>query len=402
MIKTLQRYRIVLFPVCSFTFTLLFWMIVAFLPLHLRSIDLSPEKAGVVMGVYSIAALIFMIPLGVLSDRVGAKSMLMIGLGLTLLHIAGLYHASEFLALLCVTFIGGIGWAIFQTVLYALFLKVIPEEGKALNISLYQARLFVGFGIGPLLGGLLIQDGGYGLVLKVSALVGVFLGMCFAALPSAKLSVFKWLDYCKDILHKPPLLFLLLYFVYGLHFGVEQSGFSVLMDDLFFSSREIGLVYMAIGIWMGFLAPFAGRWIDVTERIAPFLIGGIVVSSFFHILTAYATSFSGMVIIRLLHTLGDTYVILSFGLLTALLFPEERMGGNSAVVYTVRTLGTFSGNVLTGVVAAKLGISGAFVLSGGVIMVASLVLTPQITSLFAFNRRSGAICLSGSEERAPR
>jgi MFS family permease len=215
--------------------------------------------------------------------------------------------------------------------------------------------------------------------------------------------VFKWLDYYKDIVRKPPLLFLVLYFVYGLHFGVEQSGFSVLMDDLSFSSRQIGLVYMAIGIWMGVLAPFAGRWIDVSQRIAPFLIGGILLSSVFHILTAYVTSFSQMVIVRLLHTLGDTYVILSFGLLTALLFPEERMGGNSAVVYTVRTLGTFSGNILTGFTAARIGIPGSFVFSGAFIMVVSLILAPQITSLFVFNSNSGdELPLSANQERVSR
>ena len=403
MLKSLNRYRIALFPICSFTFTLLFWMIVAFLPLHLRSIGLSPEKSGIVMGIYSIAALIFMIPLGVLSDRLNAKTMLIIGTGLVLLHICGLYYVSEFIPLLGVTFVGGVGWSLFQTVLYALFLKVIPEEGKGLNIALYQAGLFVGFGVGPLLGGVLIQDSGYGLVLKVSAVVAIFLALCFSALPSAKLSVFKWLDYYKDIVRKPPLLFLVLYFVYGLHFGVEQSGFSVLMDDLSFSSRQIGVVYMAIGIWMGVLAPFAGRWIDVSQRIAPFLIGGILLSSVFHILTAYVTGFSQMVIVRLLHTLGDTYVILSFGLLTALLFPEERMGGNSAVVYTVRTLGTFSGNILTGFTAARIGISGSFVFSGVFIMLASLMLAPQITSLFVFNHSSDdELPLSANQERVSR
>lgn len=355
------------------------------------------------MGIYSIAALIFMIPLGVLSDRLNAKTMLITGTVLVLLHICGLYYVSEFIPLLGVTFMGGIGWSLFQTVLYALFLKVIPEEGKGLNIALYQAGLFVGFGVGPLLGGLLIQKSGYGLLLKVSAFVAVFLAACFYLLPSTRLSVFKWFDYYKDIVRKPPLLFLLLYFVYGLHFGVEQSGFSVLMDDLFFSSNQIGLVYMAIGVWMGVLAPFVGRWIDVSQRIAPFLIGGIVLSAVFHILTAYVTSFSQMVIVRLLHTLGDTYVILSFGLLTALLFPGERMGGNSAVVYTVRTLGTFSGNILTGFTAAKIGIPGSFVFSGVFIMLVGLILIPQIMSFFVFNNGSnGGLPLQTNREQVSR
>ncbi|MGC8718805.1 MAG: MFS transporter [Thermodesulforhabdaceae bacterium] len=381
-----KRYFMALFPICSLTFTLVLWMIVAFLPIHLRSIGIGAEKAGLVMGAYSIATLIFMIPVGVLSDRISAKKLLIGGALLVLLHIVGLYHSSHFIPLVIMTFIGGMGWSLFQTVLYALFLKVIPEDNKALNISLYQAGLFVGFGIGPLLGGLLWEAGKYGLVLKASALGTLFLALCFSALPSVKLTVFRWRQYCGDMLRKPALIFLGLYFIYGLHFGVEQSGFSVLMSDLSFTSKQIGLVYMAIGIWMGILAPFAGRWLDVSQKIAPFLLGGIAISSAFHILTACATTFPEMVVIRLLHTLGDTAVILTFGLLTALLFPEERMGGNSAVVFTVRTLGTFSGNVFTGFLTAYLGTAGAFVSSGAVILIVSLVMAPQILSLFGSRR----------------
>ncbi len=343
-----KRYFMALFPICSLTFTLVLWMIVAFLPIHLRSIGIGAEKAGLVMGAYSIATLIFMIPVGVLSDRISAKKLLIGGALLVLLHIVGLYHSSHFIPLVIMTFIGGMGWS--------------------------------------LLGGLLWEAGKYGLVLKASALGTLFLALCFSALPSVKLTVFRWRQYCGDMLRKPALIFLGLYFIYGLHFGVEQSGFSVLMSDLSFTSKQIGLVYMAIGIWMGILAPFAGRWLDVSQKIAPFLLGGIAISSAFHILTACATTFPEMVVIRLLHTLGDTAVILTFGLLTALLFPEERMGGNSAVVFTVRTLGTFSGNVFTGFLTAYLGTAGAFVSSGAVILIVSLVMAPQILSLFGSRR----------------
>lgn len=393
--KRYWNYHIALFPICSFTFTLVLWMIVAFLPIHLRSIGISAEKSGFVIGAYSIATLIFMIPLGVLSDRISAKKMLIGGALLVLFHIVGLYHNNRFVPLVIMTFVGGMGWSLFQTVLYALFLKVIPEDNKALNISLYQSGLFVGFGVGPLLGGLLWQAGGYGLVLKASVLGTLFLALCFAALPSVTLTMFRWRDYCRDMLRKPSLIFLGLYFTYGLHFGVEQSGFSVLMSDLSFSSKQIGLVYMAIGVWMGILAPFAGRWLDVSHKIAPFLLGGIAVSSAFHVLTAFAANFPEMVIIRLFHTLGDTAVILCFGLLTALLFPEQRMGGNSAVVFTVRTLGTFSGNILTGFLTAYFGTAGAFVSSGAIILLASLIAAPQI--LYVFGSRRVTKILNPSE-----
>jgi hypothetical protein len=75
-----------------------------------------------------------------------------------------------------------------------------------------------------------------------------------------------------------------------------------------------------------------------------------------------------MVLIRLLHTVGDVMMILSIGVMTAAFFPEARMGGNSAVVVATRTCGIFTGNIGSGFINGALGYSYTFAASGGILL----------------------------------
>jgi hypothetical protein len=75
-----------------------------------------------------------------------------------------------------------------------------------------------------------------------------------------------------------------------------------------------------------------------------------------------------MVIVRLLHTVGDVMMILSIGVMTAAFFPEARMGGNSALVVATRTCGIFTGNVGSGFLNGALGYGYSFAVSGSVLL----------------------------------
>lgn len=155
--------------------------------------------------------------------------------------------------------------------------------------------------------------------------------------------------------------------------------FTLLMNDgLDFSSHQIGWIFFAVGSWMCFLSPFAGRRFDVRQNVLPFLFFGLLVSALFQAATGYARNPLGMIGMRVLHTLGDTPVFIAMGILTAAFFPQGRMGGNSAAVYTVRTLGVFVGNVGAGLFMPWLGYSGVFVMSGAFVLVLTLGLYPKM------------------------
>lgn len=358
-------------------------MVLAFLPIHLARIGIPSGMTGVIMGTYSLGGLGFIIPFGILADRFSPRRILYLGVAFVFVHIFGLKVARGFITLSLCTFLGGLGLSIFQIVLFSLYLKVIPESGKGFKISTYQMGFFLGFGFGPLAGGFLWSQGGYNLVLTVASFAVLLLVIFYSLLPDSEIRAFSWSEYKQDIAQKKALLFLLIYFVYGMHFGVEQTGFSILMKkELGFRASEIGVVYLAVGLWMALLSPFTGHGFDIQGKITPFLIGGLLISSLFHIITPFSKNIEQMIVVRILHTLGDTPAIFSMGMLTAILFPQGRMGGNSAVVYSIRTMGIFAGNVFTGLLANLAGYRGTFVYSGLFFLCATIIFWPLVSGLF--------------------
>ena len=92
---------------------------------------------------------------------------------------------------------------------------------------------------------------------------------------------------------------------------------------------------------MAILVPFVGVLMDRKHRVFIFLIVGLLISSFFQFLTPLASTLVGLLIIRMIHTMGDTLAILESDVLTAHFFPTARLGGNSGLIFCARTSAIF-------------------------------------------------------------
>lgn len=382
--------RIVLFPVCSFMSTLVYWMLLSSLPIHLKELNVPDLRVGAIMGTYSIATLLLMLPLGMLSDRISPKRVLLAGSVVAWGHVLGLRMAQQTWHFLLLAAAGGIGWAIFQIVLLALYLKVISDENRGKKIALYQAGQFLGFGVGPLLAGVLWQHLNYSHMLAFATGAGIILNLCVFGLLDSPPIPFRLGDYKKDIAQPRALLLLVIYFIYSTHFGVEQTAYTLFMrQELAFTGQAIGLTFFVVGVWMAFLAPLAGHGFDLRQSVLLLLIFGLLTSATFQIWTGWVQHLPGMILIRLLHTMGDVPVIMAVGIMTAAFFPQGRMGGNSAVVYMVRTLGVFSGNLMAGFLAPFIGYGGVFIYTGFFMLLASVSLFPLMQRRLVFPVKAG-------------
>ncbi len=382
--------RLITFPLCGFLYTAVLWMMFAFLPVHLKAQGLSDAMLGTVMGFYSISALLLMIPLGLLSDRVSPKKVLLGGACLLFAHLAGLRSAHSGAAFLFLAVLGGLSWAIFQTVLQALFLKVLSPARRGVKIAVFQMGSYLGFGVGPLLAGTLWGDADYVRMLGFALAGAAVLILLVLTLEDSDPIRFNLVEYREDLKQPRALAFLVVWLVYATHFGVEQTSYTLLMrHDLGFSNAQVGWTFLAVGVWMALMAPATGRGFDVRQSVIRLLALGLIVSSVFQVLTAFARTLPEMIAVRLLHTAGDVPVILSMGIMTAAFFPRGRLGGHSAVVYAVRTLGVFAGNYAAGWVIPLVGYQGTFVASGAVVFVATLALLPWIRRVLHMPESAG-------------
>ncbi len=356
--------QILLSIVIRFLLYFVHWMVLAYLPVLLKLYGLTDIEIGTVIGLFSLSSMALMLPMGVFSDFFSPKRTILFGAVLFGTYFSLLLAVRTFALLLPVIFIGGLGAAALIVVTESLYLKVFGQEKRGRRVAIYQLSTYLGFGLGPLAGGIVVQnDPSLLFLLAIAGSALIFLLGLFLA-DYAPIT-FSFKQYGEDILQFKPLLLIACIFVMGTHFGVEQTSFSLLMKSgLGFSSKEIGLIFAGIGLWMASAVPFIGRLHDKRQSVFLFFLSGLAVSAIFQILTAWAFDFWSLLAVRLVHTLGDALALLELSVLVALLFPSHRLGGNSGLLYAIRTMATFLAALASGLFNRQWGYASSFIANG--------------------------------------
>ncbi|MFZ5995142.1 MAG: MFS transporter [Thermodesulfobacteriota bacterium] len=360
------------------------WMVFAFLPLLLKEYGLTDGRIGIIIGTFSMASMLLMLPMGVFSDYFSPKKTVIAGTCCLSLYFFFLLLSRNFYWLLLSVAIGGAGASALFIVLSSLYLKVITRNSLSRQVALYHVGGYLGYAFGPLIGGLITSY--YppkSLIATAWACSLALIALTLFLRDSAPIR-FSFEEYRADLKKPGRLLLILGIFVLATHFGVEQTSFTLLMKGkLGFAPRNIGYMFAGIGLWMAFLVPFVGYFMDRKQRIILFLFAGLVMSGAFQFLTGKAWSFGSLLLTRIFHTTGDAIAILGIGVLTALYFPGARLGGNSGLLYVVRTAAMFSGAVAAGLINTRWGYSSSFMANGLFVLAFTAILAISFRRCFS-------------------
>ncbi len=123
------------------------------LPLYAKDFGVSAAMVGASISVFGLARILFNLPSGILSDRLGRRAFLVggpvvIAIGTFLSATAG-----DIWQLLAYRFIAGIGSAMFMTAGLTVIADISTPENRGRNLSLHLGSLLVGVSIGPAVGG---------------------------------------------------------------------------------------------------------------------------------------------------------------------------------------------------------------------------------------------------------
>ena len=148
-------------------FSLLFPVI----PLYAAELGADVAQVGVIAAMNAYVAAFLLIPMGLLSDRVG-RHRLLVG-GLTLFTLAPLLYplASNPTQLILVRVIHGMAAAAFLPAAIALVIDLTPPEKRGSAIGWYTASLQLGLMAGPITGGFLLRYFGFDPVFYACAAV---------------------------------------------------------------------------------------------------------------------------------------------------------------------------------------------------------------------------------------
>jgi len=134
-----------------------FGIIIPVLPFYVEEIGASPAELGLLMGVYSFMQLLFAPIWGRISDRIGRKPVIMIGiLGLSLSFFLTAL-STELWMLFAARIIGGFLSAANMPTVMAYVADITTEEDRGKGMGIIGASIGLGFIFGPAIGGVFSQ-----------------------------------------------------------------------------------------------------------------------------------------------------------------------------------------------------------------------------------------------------
>ncbi len=345
-----------------------------FLAIHLNKIGINGIQIGSLFAISTLTSILTIIPSGFINDKSKSKNLITVGLLLSYIYFYGLSNFTSFPILSVLFFIGGLGISVYMASIDSLFLKTTKKEEISKKIGIYQ-------GFNYLFMGLAIISAGYILNAEVSFQeLFKYVSYCFLfliivsqlILPSNKNAKFELIHYKKDLFKPKVLAFIAMIFLFALHFGAEQTNYSLFLENyLNLNKLEIGL-YMGLAIMiMAPTAMFLGK--KITKLKAKnVLLFGLLISGLGHILMTIKTVEVSF-LFRTIHEVADACTIFFMFFGVSKLFELERMGGNMGIIHFTSYIGTATGALIFAPIGANYGYHIPFIASGCTTLIAFIL-----------------------------
>lgn len=258
-------------------------MIVALLPQRVHAMTGTLESVGLIASVFALAYLLAQLPIGILSDRLGAKGFLVVGYLLCCLSGLVFYLSDTAMGVYLGRGIQGVGEAPIWALGPALLSLAYPAtKGRA--IGLYNAAIHIGLTLGPLLGLLVAPNGQSRLPFLIFAAfcfaAGVFVLAFLKAVPMPLRRTKPSAGQLLEILwKKKPAILLAGVLLYGAGYGVFVSVLPIsLTESHGFGSAAVSLLFVVFYAAVSFSQIIVG---SISDRIGRhgFLVWGMLLSA---------------------------------------------------------------------------------------------------------------------------
>ena len=360
--------------------------VVPFLPVLASELGATGVALGLIMAAFSISSSVTQPLAGYFSDKLGRKRFL--ALGMAIYSIGGfLYVAgSSVTDIVLVRFLQGIGGGLIFSVSMAYMGDLAPKGYEGRYMGIYNVVLFSGFGLGPIIGGVLKDMFGmnmpfYGMgILSAIACVLVML-----LLPESRakvsqiedrapLTVFMAIIRQKRmqgvmVMRLAVTLSMVPSFVFLPVLMAEEMGSSGIQIGLAITVRTV--VSAALQYPFGWVADHYNR---VYITIISVLGMAAVVS-----LIGLSTQFWHVVILFALLGINEALFLPAN---TAMMLESGRsngMGSTMGMLNTTMTMGVFIGSLCAGLLVDAVGFKGAFLTVGAIVGVSLAVCVPLLT-----------------------
>jgi MFS transporter, DHA2 family, methylenomycin A resistance protein len=241
---TRRRQRLTLFAMCISQGMILLDITIVNIALPAIQNDLHMD-AGLLEWVVSAYALTLatLIPLGgTLGDRYGRKRIFLVGLVVFTLASAACALSSAAGALIAFRVVQGVGGAVMSALTLSILSEAYPAETRAGAIGIWSAIAGLGFGLGPVLGGILIGLFDWSSVFWVNVPIGVVaVVVALIGVSESKDPVARHLDVTGIMLSAVGL--------FAVTFGFIEAADRAFSSPVVYGPIAAGVVLLAAFVW---------------------------------------------------------------------------------------------------------------------------------------------------------
>ena len=333
-------------------------------PLYFLRLGFSGWQIGVITSLYAFAPLLFSFPTGWLNDRLSIKEVIRAALALLSVLFLLMSRVQEFLPLACMFLLLGLANNALDVSINNLYYKdetIIDPNKKYSRLVFWQA---LGTAAGPFLGGIVITTWSFPTLFVFFALSLLLLQALVRPLNHVRFGVVPLKVYRRNLLNKKTILFSIMLFVIGLHWGVEGTVYSPFLKRYFNLTTFDLSIYISLSLFILALSSFLIGLIkhDVRVNKRLFLFSMLLSGSGLVLMVNPSLLLSFF--FRVIHETGDGFLGALVVLFVSRLFERESIGGSSAILLTVMTLGHMVGALAFSSLGFHFGLTYPFLVAG--------------------------------------
>ena len=364
---------------CALSFVLYIgaYIRIPLVPLFASELGASTVQVGMINAGFMLAAALLSVPLGLVSDRLGRRRLVLAGMVVSGLTSVFLIAARSPAQVGAIYLFSGVGLACFSPAMMSYVGDVAPPQLLGRSYGWYTSALYLGMALGPGLGGA-IGAAGFRTAFLVSATVvgaGILLGIPRMPAPppvmrSASTNVVA--DLREILANRAVIACWVLTFFTTYAWGASFSFFPLYARDAGISVANIGLIFTSQAASNALARIPIGHLTDRTGRRDLYIVFGCLG---FALCIAGIGQFSSPAPLYALFLLAGGSMAAAFTAVGALLSESVdtrvrglAMGGYSTCIYS----GFAVSAATLGTVIHRFGYSAGFAAAGGLCAVATL------------------------------
>jgi len=328
-----------------------FQMLIPTLPVFTEQLGGDEFDVGLVIGIFTISALIIRPFAGKALDTLSKRMILFVGLLIFILSVLGYHLVTTVFLILVLRFIHGIGWGITSTAFGTIVSDIVPAKRRGEGMGYYGLSSTLGMAIAPLIGIWLMINQGFSTLFYVSSLLAV-VSLLFIQIisfsPSKETEKKTDEAFWNNLFEKKALFPSLLVMLFAVTYGGIVSFITLFGKEV--NIDNVGWFFLANALMVMVSRPLAGVLFDRKGHLwvlipgALFAITGLTILSF-------TTNLLFLIISALFYGLGFGTIQPALLAWTINRVAPSRRGAANATFYSAFDLGIGLGSMILGIIA---------------------------------------------------